>query len=209
MKPCPPLPAEELFILVGFLSATPSALKRFLIFDSWTDFALPRWVGESLTVWIKLLGLWGCWKFWVIVFTNGSPTSNFANHSTSLRLWDKHSYAVYLPGCGEVKIRSNALQTRKELSNLRSDSCSWQSSFQLIWIMESRQDTLKISCHLPSSRVSRPSSLITALEPDCPNRLDLWFSGLAAHRIIRGAFIPVPGCTPGLNKSETQDGSQA
>lgn len=38
-------------------------------------------------------------------------------------LSDKHSYAVYLPGCGEVKIRSNALQTRKELSNLRSDSC--------------------------------------------------------------------------------------
>lgn len=39
-------------------------------------------------------------------------------------LSDKHGYAVYLPGCGEVKIRSNALQTRKELSNLRSDSCS-------------------------------------------------------------------------------------
>lgn len=105
MKTRPPLSAEELFILVGFLPVH-LLLKGFLSLTCEQIFALPQWVGESLTTWIKWLGLWGCWKFWVIVFTNGFPISNFANHSTSLRLSDKHSYAIYLPGCGEVKIRS-------------------------------------------------------------------------------------------------------
>ena len=186
MKPCPPLSAEELFILVGFLSATPSALKGFLSLTGWTDFALPRGGGGEFNNVDRIVGTSGLLE--ILGYSVHKMVLPFPTLQITLLseapvppLSDKHGYAVCLPGCGEVKIRSNALQTRKELSNLRSDSCSWQSSFQLVWIMESQWDTLKIICHLPSSGISRPSSLIIALEPDCPNLLDLWFSGVAAH----------------------------
>lgn len=112
--------------------------------------------------------------------------------------------------CGEVKIRSNALQTIKELSNVRSDRCSWQSSLQLAQIPESRWETLKSSCHLPASGITRSGPLIIVLEPNFPNLLDLWFSSLAAQQITQEAFkYSGTQLHSRASKSETRDGTQA